>query len=151
MASSNEKFLKIIEDAESVAETISKLQTEVSSYNSAGKNLEQVRGDLAKYLNTAHEASISMLNLTNTLATITEEFSAASVQIQKATEEGFQKTNNKIQASGEQYVSRVKEQMQLLFEQTSQSLHAKINNLKIMVIVTMCISLLSLIFSIFNR
>ncbi len=62
------RFLKAVEDAETLIETLKKLQAEAASYRAAGRSLESVRDDLKEQLLTAYEISKGLGDLLNTLA-----------------------------------------------------------------------------------
>lgn len=68
MPANNEKFLQIVEEAEKLTQTITMLQEEITSYQSAGKSLEEVKNELGNYMLAAKEASDSLVELTNTVA-----------------------------------------------------------------------------------
>lgn len=62
------RFLKAVDDAETLIETLKKLQAEAASYRAAGRSLESVRDDLKEQLLTAYEISKGLGDLLNTLA-----------------------------------------------------------------------------------
>lgn len=69
MASGNaHRFLKAVEDAETLIKTLKKLQAEAASYRAAAQSLESVRDDLKEQLSTAYEISRGLGDLLNTLA-----------------------------------------------------------------------------------
>lgn len=96
MANKNEDFLKLIEEAEDITDTLSALQEEIESYDAAGKNLELARKDLQKYIETAHQASVNMLALTDSIVGKINSINKNTEQIYLANEEAFNEVYNRI-------------------------------------------------------
>jgi len=141
MTKSNEKFLKIIEDAESITETIRKLQAEIASYSSINKSLEQVRNDLLNYLIITREASDSLLQLSNTISERMDDIAENGKQVNAKIEQGFLEVNNKL--------AEYSNEIQIKVEQGILEFNSRASGLKTMIIIAIIVSLASIIVALF--
>ncbi|HQA61281.1 MAG: hypothetical protein WBK42_01735 [Dethiobacteria bacterium] len=96
MASNADRFLKAVEDAEVLTETIKKLQEEITSYQAAGQNLDSVRKDLNKQLQTAYKISENMSGLIKTIAAFGPEIIANQKEHANQISSLNEKTTNEI-------------------------------------------------------
>jgi len=158
MPASNEKFLQIVEEAEKIAQTIAMLQEEITSYQSAGKNLEEVKNELGNYMAAARKASDNLVELTNTVSSKLIEISskaeklehdlakvtASTVEIERALENTFQtvKLNGQTLEEG---LIKVHKHVRAIADEKFLEVNKKIDFLKNMIFVAIGIAVLSLI------
>lgn len=110
MTTNNEKFLQIVEEAEKITQTISMLQKEITSYQTAGKSLEEVKTELSNYMVAAGKVSESLVELSNTVTVKLVDISskadkldedlgrlaANTIEIEKGLEKRSQEVNKEI-------------------------------------------------------
>lgn len=70
MANEKQKFLDAESTATQLVDTLSKLKNEIMSYNSATKNLDEVKNSLVKFIDEVHQISKKSLEILETLRSI---------------------------------------------------------------------------------
>lgn len=70
MANEKQKFLDAESTATQLVDTLNKLKNEIMSYNSATKNLDEVKNSLVKFIDEVHQISKKSLEILETLRSI---------------------------------------------------------------------------------
>jgi chromosome segregation ATPase len=110
MTSNSDRFLKAVEDAEKIAQTLEQLQTEVSSYKSAGDSLDRVSENLEELFNDAKGTMGEISNLIKVL----NEFGPTFLENQESLDKKLKALSGRINILGIEINDNQKQQTDYL-------------------------------------
>ena len=146
MSANNEKFINIIESAEQVLDTLTKLQAEIESYETAGKELNDVKKELLSLVASIKKSSNGMFQLSKDLAEAVEDISNIANSISGEMSKSEKKILETIKASHEiKYKEIIK--LKDCINEVKAEVENKYNFMKIMLFITIALIVISILLS----